>query len=287
MPATYVDNRPFSAPESEPSPAGLDAEKFKEAIAKASSQFASTGDRSRRLPLLGSKPIQFQHGLYQAFIASISEKIVNSGFAVTCDRLSALMREGDENEPKPSLYAFVNTGRLISEAEQFLPFDFPKAVVAADEEGGIRCWWRTSVPGHEVGLYCPSTRSEKAYVSHKVGDDYGTEDIVSGQVLAKWLTGLLSATVSPPSSVTTIISRTDSRPDTLTEEGVDDLTKDEDEDLVNSQEDLASELNAKVRKAIVLVTGGAALGGMIASTPGAIAGVLFGGVFAWFARDDG
>lgn len=112
------------------------------------------------------------------------------GYKITRDRLIELLREEDENECKPSDYAFNLAWDLFIGAASQLQGRFSKATVAADDEGGIRLRWRNLDKTREVSLYCPSSPGEKAYIYHEMDDEYDADYKVFDSSLARWLSWL-------------------------------------------------------------------------------------------------
>ena len=114
----------------------------------------------------------------------------SEGYKVTRDRLISLLHENDEEEPKPNPYAFDLAWKFMTNATKKLLKDFPRASVAADDEGGIRIRWRNLGKNCEVSLYCPSSNTEKAYVYYEIDDKYDVDYNSPDLTLAKWLTWL-------------------------------------------------------------------------------------------------
>jgi hypothetical protein len=125
-----------------------------------------------------------------AKLGNTDSSFEGEGYKTTRDRLIALLREEDEDECRPTSHAFTTAWELITDTTRQLQKGFPKASVAADDEGGIRLRWRSLDRTREVSLYCPSSPSEKAYIYHEVGDEYDADYKVSDLALAKWLSWL-------------------------------------------------------------------------------------------------
>lgn len=114
----------------------------------------------------------------------------SEGYKVTRDRLISLLHEDDEEELKPTPYAFDIAWKFMTNAAKKLLKDFPRASVAANDEGGIRIRWIASDKNREVSLYCPSSIEEKAYIYYEIDDKYDVDYNSPDLTLAKWLTWL-------------------------------------------------------------------------------------------------
>jgi len=105
---------------------------------------------------------------------------------------------GDETDEygilRPSGYALRTTfdlflGTLMASLEQAVRHDkkrrFPRGCVTTDEQGGLRIEWADE--DRAVHLVVPAAQGGRSYIYHELGEAYGTEDRVSGSVLACWL----------------------------------------------------------------------------------------------------
>jgi len=121
---------------------------------------------------------------------SVDLTFESEGYKVTRDRLISILHEDDEEEPKPTPYAFDLAWKFMTNATKKFLKDFPRASVAADYEGGIRIRWRDLDRNREVSLYCPSSMAEKAYIYYEIDDKYDVDYNSPNLTLAKWLTWL-------------------------------------------------------------------------------------------------
>jgi hypothetical protein len=146
----------------------------------------NVGLQTHLLSILDSQPADLR--LYELEDFKIIRLYELENFRITRERLIALVREKDEDEDHPTSHAFTNAWELIMKVIKILQIDFPKALVAADHEGGIRVRWRSSDKTRDVSLYCPSTNEEQTYIYHEeVGKDYDVDYSVSDLTLSKWL----------------------------------------------------------------------------------------------------
>jgi hypothetical protein len=91
----------------------------------------------------------------------------------------------DEDEVRPTNYAFSTAWNLLLTAVWHLPHGLPDAVAYTDEDGGIRCEWRHA--SRQLRLIVPAESHGRHYIYHEEGDNYSAEDPVSPETLAVWL----------------------------------------------------------------------------------------------------
>jgi hypothetical protein len=105
------------------------------------------------------------------------------GFAKLVNRLISLYTtEPDEDEVKPTDYAYMTAWRLVMEATAKMDCNFPKASATVTDEGGIRIRWRSE--NAEVRLAIPADENGKHYIYFEHGDRFGGETPVTGDKLA-------------------------------------------------------------------------------------------------------
>jgi hypothetical protein len=111
---------------------------------------------------------------------------VRTRLAIT--RLWELLNN-DEDEVKPSNYAFSIVWNLLLSAARRLSGGLPNCVVYTDDEGGIRCEWKQAP--RQVRLVIPARSHGRHYIYHEEGDHYSVEETVSPETLAIWLRWLI------------------------------------------------------------------------------------------------
>ncbi|MDQ2730908.1 MAG: hypothetical protein M3Y56_04555 [Armatimonadota bacterium] len=117
-------------------------------------------------------------------------------YQVSLDRLLDLLRIEDEEE-RPSSHAFTTASSLMTSARLLLKTGYPRAVLSADGDGGIRIEW---VSGErEVRLIIPANEHSKGYIYHQQGENPVVDPTPpTGTTLAKWLQRLV---LRPPWSL--------------------------------------------------------------------------------------
>lgn len=98
-----------------------------------------------------------------------------SGFGLVHSRLLNLLLddEEDEEQVKPTGYAFNTALRLLLETDQNIG-TLPKAAVTTDEDGGLRIQWHR--PDRSVRLIIPAGSGGKHYIYYESDDNYDAED---------------------------------------------------------------------------------------------------------------
>jgi hypothetical protein len=108
-------------------------------------------------------------------------------------QLVDVFRNPDEEEVKPTSYAFVTAYNLLLSAKRQPPTlkTFPSASVAADDNGNIFVFWRDR--RRKLHLFVPISSEKRTYIYHEDGDSYAVEYDITGQTLANWLDWYASA----------------------------------------------------------------------------------------------
>lgn len=122
--------------------------------------------------------------------------LVDSSLQDTGDYQVSLTRlldltQSEDDEDKPSAHAFATAQNLITGSHPLLKIGFPRAIVSADGEGGIRIEW--ALGQREVRLIIPADEHGKAYIYHQQGTNPGVDsNPPTADTLAGWLTWLAS-----------------------------------------------------------------------------------------------
>jgi hypothetical protein len=120
----------------------------------------------------------------------------HADFSILLGRLKALLSVEDQDEycDIPTTYALNQAIALLfatfSERcfEPLLEYDapFPIAAFAADEDGGIHIYWRST--RRNVHVTIPGDETGAAFLYHSTPDDYKVEKPLTPELLNTWLT---------------------------------------------------------------------------------------------------
>ncbi len=93
--------------------------------------------------------------------------------------------EDDEEQIKPTEYAFSRSLRLLLDTQALRLQSFPRASVTADFNGGIRLQWKAN--DRQLRVVIPSHVDGHHYLYHESGDLFEAMDDPSPVTLAEWL----------------------------------------------------------------------------------------------------
>lgn len=95
----------------------------------------------------------------------------------------------DEDNLKPTPFAFERTIGLLTGVAQYTPARFPKGTVYPDGDGGIRVEW--IYPAYEVKLIIRALESDRHYIFYKHEKEYGGSYEVTVETLDYYLNELI------------------------------------------------------------------------------------------------
>jgi hypothetical protein len=123
---------------------------------------------------------EMQHGA-----AAVSFDAVTSGdYVITLGRIEELRREENEDD-RPSDYAYARALNLLIEAARELNLKFPRASASVGPNRGLRITWARG--RREVRLILGGNAGNKSYIYSECGSDHAVEYIVDGNHLAQHL----------------------------------------------------------------------------------------------------
>jgi hypothetical protein len=125
-------------------------------------------------------------GLVRLPSVTMPAPVINNG-QFTLERLSAPRYEEDEDE-RPSAWAFDTTSRLVHDAGAVLAGDFPPGAISSDGAGRLRVEWKYSA--RQLRLVVPAGADGKSYIYHQDGGNFGIVKDLTAASLAGWLTWL-------------------------------------------------------------------------------------------------
>lgn len=97
-----------------------------------------------------------------------------------------------EDYMRPSTYSIGKITELLLGARALLKNPFPRGMIFADGDGGIRIEW--NYPHRELRLAIPYRLEDTAYIYHENGDKYDADYNVSTANLAHWLNWITEST---------------------------------------------------------------------------------------------
>ena len=122
--------------------------------------------------------------------ATFPDVFESPDFFTTINRLNSFELEEDD-EDRPSTFAYETTVSFLKRAAQFLGRGFPRASVSVGAGQGLRLTWR--LQGGEIRLIVDGSKLGKSYiyVEPQNSDSY-IENTVSGDKLAAAVLNMLS-----------------------------------------------------------------------------------------------
>jgi hypothetical protein len=125
----------------------------------------------------------------QGISGSVSSgDITNAELGVTLKRIEGLRTDDDEEE-RPSDYAYDKAVEALKELAQELRMRFPRASASVGPNRGLRITWSFG-PG-EVRLVIGGSAANKSYIYREYGPEHGVEHIVDGRHIAQSLRWVL------------------------------------------------------------------------------------------------
>ena len=109
-------------------------------------------------------------------------------FNIVLSRILQLQLE--EDDLRPTGYAFQTALALVVEANRVLRGNFARASAAVDEDGSISLYWRK--PARNIELNIPAQSQGKHYIYHREGTEHGVERNVTADALAHWIEWFMS-----------------------------------------------------------------------------------------------
>lgn len=114
--------------------------------------------------------------------------IASGDYVLTVGRVQAL-REGGDEDDRPTEYAISCALRTLQSAARLLRLGFPRASASVGPSGGIRLTW--SYGRKEVRFVCGGAAANKSYIYSECGADHDVDHTIDGNRLAQHLAWVL------------------------------------------------------------------------------------------------
>ena len=116
--------------------------------------------------------------------AAAAEALTSRDYVITLKRIEELRDEEDE-EDRPSEYAYKRALDLLRQTAKELRLDFRRAHVCIGPDGGLRITWSSGA--REVRLICGAGPTSKTYIYHESPGAHDVEYSVNAPALTRYL----------------------------------------------------------------------------------------------------
>ena len=121
--------------------------------------------------------------------AAAAEALTSGDYVVTVKRVEDLRAQEEDEEDRPSEYAYRTALELLRQAARELGRHFRRAGVSVGPERSLRITWSLGV--REVRLICGGRPTNKTYIYQESPGGHAVEYRVNGAMLAGYLRWLL------------------------------------------------------------------------------------------------
>lgn len=116
----------------------------------------------------------------QPSTAAVSrDAVTSSDYVVTLERIAELQ---DNEDDRPSKYAYAGALKVLVEAARELSIEFPRASASVGPNGGLRITWSSAIA--EVRLVIGGSEANKSYIYSESGLLHGVDYNLDGRHLA-------------------------------------------------------------------------------------------------------